>query len=123
MNIWTRLAVVAFVTATSCGCERVMTYDQINKAWHGSGATVRLFPKSVWYYQGSDDLHHYFVRHSGLFKDKIRSYRVDKTEIAVRGAFPLTQAESEWKRVQVRFLSIRTPGDDDFPKTLDFAAR
>ena len=112
----------ALMTATCCGCERVMTYDQINKAWHGSGATVGLFPQSVWYYQGSDDQCHYFVCRKA-FSERFRSYKVGRPEIVVGGAFPLTQTRSEWKRIDARLASFQTPATAHFPQALDFAKR
>ncbi len=120
MNAQTRLAAAALVAAALCGCRGVMTYDQINKVWHDSGATVGLLPRSVWYYQGSDDRCHYFVR-SKMFSD--RSYKVAKSEIVVGGAFPLTQTRSEWKRINVRLASFQTPATVHLPQALDFAER
>ncbi len=103
------------------GCGSSLTYAEINKAWHRSGCG-QLF-SSQWFYQGSDDRHHFFARYKGLLSLKTRSYRVNKVEVDVRGEFPLTQIRSEWKIVEVRLMSVRFPGDDDFPQTLDFAKR
>ncbi|MHC4506624.1 MAG: hypothetical protein ACYTFI_25310 [Planctomycetota bacterium] len=96
-----------------------MTYDQINKVWHRSGAALVPFAPSTWYYQGSDDLCHYFARRKLLSEDS-RTYTVEKSEILVGGAFPLTQVQSEWRRIDVRLASFQTPADIHFPKTLNF---
>jgi len=122
MNTQTRLVVVALVAATSCGCGRVMTYSQLNEVWLRSGATRMPFPPSTWYYKGSDDSRHYFARASLGFTLSVRyrTYEVEKSEIVVKGAFPLTQVQSEWRGIDVHLVSVRTPGDDHFPETLDF---
>ncbi|MHC4250060.1 MAG: hypothetical protein ACYS9X_13105 [Planctomycetota bacterium] len=98
-----------------------MTYDQLNEVWLHSGAAGWPSPSS-WYYKGSDDHRHYFARATlrYSFSERYRTYKVEKSAIVVRGAFPLTQVKSEWRGIYVHLMSLRTPGDDHFPKTLDF---
>ena len=143
MSTQTRLAVADVVAATFLGCDRGLTYDEINGIWHKYGAADAPVPRSVWYYAGSDDRSHYFfclyVSQSprGLSPSDIAAepkawkpegrgpacvrLPVRKSEIVVEGAFPPTGKRSEWKRVDVPLESSRAPGDVHFPRTLNSA--
>jgi len=94
-----------------------MTYDQIKKVWRRSRRYDRHSPVT-WYYKGSDDSRHYFARGKHH-----RTYKVEKSHIVVKGAFPLTQVRSEWRQSHGDLGSIRLVGDDRFPKTLDFTEK
>ena len=116
------LAAAAFLAMALSGCERLVTYAQLNEVWHDSGATYAPLPPSTWYYRGSDDRYHYFA-YSRTLSDRYRSYKVESKEIVVRGAFPLTQTRSEGKCMVVRLASFQTPATFHFPRELDFTER
>jgi hypothetical protein len=117
-----RPAAVGLLVAALGGCENAVTYSQLNEVWHDSGAARAPLPSSTWYYRGSDDRYHYFA-FAEAFSDTYRSYVVKKTEIVVRGSFPLASARSKWKRIDLRLASFKTPADVHFPRTLNFTER
>ena len=84
-----RLLPLVFFVLTGCANAKTVSYSDL-KARSESWKEPKV---AIWYYQGSDEIYHYF-RNQDLGKSE--DYRVLRTEKTIEDEFQLNNDQSDW---------------------------